>query len=120
MNEVQAKARELARGIYGQGHNAVFVGPNSIKEGPVRWAVVSSDGYRDLRAHLVDLDVLGIDKQALLLAAFVEELSRKFASIQIFGSADSLSEAIDAHPSPQHISPCVASAEQEGLTDAAI
>lgn len=97
MNEVQAKARELAIHVSAMRDATVFVGPRSEELTPPSegarfdWVIVAVH-----RASIVDLNVLGMEQRSLLLAALVEELDRRFSSVRLFGSASSLEAALEA------------------------
>lgn len=102
MNEVQAKARELAIHVGAMRDATVFVGPRSEDLTPPSegarfdWVVVALYGPSRYRASIVDLNALGMERRPLLLAALVEELDRRFPSVRLFGSASSLEAALDA------------------------
>lgn len=102
MNEVQAKAHELAIHVGAMRNATVFVGPNSAyltpPSGGARfdWVVVAVQGPSRYRANIVDLNVLDMEQRPLLLAALVEELNLRFSSVRLFGSTSSLEAALDA------------------------
>lgn len=102
MDEVQAKAHELAVHVGAMRNAFVFVGPGSEYLTPPSegarfdWVIVAVHGTSRHRASIVDLNVLGMEQRPLLLAALVEELDRRFSSVRLFGSASSLEAALDA------------------------
>lgn len=95
MTDVQAKAHELAGRIFGQAHYPVLIGPDSSKS-PTKWLAITALPTGRCRSELLDLDTLGDDKGVFVLAAVIEALERKFISVRVFASPDSLVKAYDA------------------------